>query len=231
MWESLGALNDLDDWSVKLRVVGPHGPIDPGAVEDTLVNVQTTDSQVLPSVAMSEEGGIVVAWTQDPGTVRARQFTLAGSSLGGEILGISAPDGSGNPQIAPVPDGGFVIAWSGNQTLARRFDSDGNAAAPAFDLGLDGAADLAVSLDGSGNVIAAGRKLVGNSSEIIGRSFTLDGTATSQPFQINTYASGFQQSPAIGLHREGGFLVLWHSERSPDDVEGTSIRGRLYELR
>ena len=230
VWESLGALNDLDDWSVKLRVVGPHGPFEPGAVEDILVNVQTTDSQVLPSVAMSEESGIVIAWTQDPGTIRARQFTTAGSPLGGEILDISAPTASTAPRIALEADGGFVIAWWGNQTLARRFGANGNAVGSAYDLGFAGGVDLEIALDDAGNLVAVSRVHVGNSSEIFGRSFQQDGSRTSDLFQINTYTSGFQQSPAIGLHPEGGFLVLWHSERSPDDLEGSSIRGRLYEF-
>lgn len=60
----------------------------------------------------------------------------------------------------------------------------------------------------------------------VGQSLTLrDG----DPFQVNTYTTGSQRSPAVAAAPTGSFVVLWHSQDAELDSSSDSVQAQLYD--
>jgi hypothetical protein len=59
------------------------------------------------------------------------------------------------------------------------------------------------------------------------RLFASDGTPQGPQFQVNSYTTGSQYYPAVGMDAGGQFVVVWRSYTSPDDP-WQGIRGQRY---
>ncbi|HET9639166.1 MAG TPA: hypothetical protein VFP12_08155 [Allosphingosinicella sp.] len=107
-----------------------------------LVNGQTSNGQLEPSITALAGGGFVITWmSRDPaqdgsnGAVKGQIFTASGTKLGGEFLvNTQAADMQRDAVVTGTPDGGFVVAWtnysssqdgSGLSIKAQAFDSAG----------------------------------------------------------------------------------------------------------
>lgn len=101
----------------------------------------------------------------------------------------------------------------------------------SFDSGNAQSVDGALFPDGSGIVVWAGGGTNGGDGDrngIFGQRIDLNGIPTGQVFQVNTFTAEDQQNVAVAAAPDGRFVVVWESDLSPDDDEGTSIRGRRY---
>jgi hypothetical protein len=107
------------------------------------VNSFTIGQQRLPSVAMDDDGDIVVAWQsayQDGSGygVYAQRYNAAGIAQGVEFRVNSYTTSSqGDPSVAIESDGDFVVAWIGNQdggsnVYAQRYNAEGVAQGAEF---------------------------------------------------------------------------------------------------
>ena len=97
------------------------------------VNAFTDGDQYDPSVAASDGGGFVVAWSnamQDGADVFARRYDASGASSGEEFLVNQTTEGlQFGPSLAALAAGGYVAAWlnsasTGSGVFARRFGED-----------------------------------------------------------------------------------------------------------
>jgi hypothetical protein len=109
------------------------------------VNVQTTNGQTDPAVAVLADGSFVVTWESVTGDgsgsgIYARRYNSSGTAQGGEFLVNVDTDGNQvNPSIAPTPSGGFIISWTsnlndgnGNGLHAATFDASGTRVGDEF---------------------------------------------------------------------------------------------------
>jgi hypothetical protein len=209
---------------------------------------------VYPAVAAGG-GGFVVVWDSNgsPGTdasgysIQGQRYSSGGSPQGAQFQVNSYTTGNQRlSSVASAQDGSFVVVWSsqasgtdtsGYSIQGQRFASGGMpqggqflvnsyttgsqlspAAAP-----VPGGGFLVVwSSQGSPGADASG-------SSIQGQRYASDGSTLGAQFQVNSYTTGSQLSPAAAPVPGGGFLVVWSSQGSPGaDASGSSIQGQRY---
>jgi Ca2+-binding RTX toxin-like protein len=85
---------------------------------ETLVNLYTTNNQVIPTTAALADGGWVVTWvgegTGDADGIFQQRYAADGVAVGGETLVNGHTKGvQSAPTIAALADGGWVVTWNG----------------------------------------------------------------------------------------------------------------------
>ena len=80
----------------------------------------------------------------------------------------------------------------------------------------------AVAADGSGNFVVAWRSVGqdGSSDGVFGQRFNSAGSSVGSEFQVNTYTTGSQTSPAVAVDGLGNFVVVWESYSQGANVFG-----------
>ena len=87
---------------------------------------------------------------------------------------------------------------------------------------------LAVASGGSGNfvVVWASDGQDGSNFGIFGQRFSASGLPQGSEFQVNTYATGKQYSPAVASDANGNFVVVWQGDG--EDGSGNGIFGQRF---
>jgi phosphoheptose isomerase len=207
------------------------------------VNLYTTNSQFLPSVAMANDGSFVIAWGsagQDGAFdgVFARRFDAAGSPQGTEFQVNTYTSGrQEDARVGMDSDGDFVVAWESigqdggaYGVFARRFASNGSAAGGEFQVNTYTAFaqyHLAVASAANGNFVVAWQSAGqdGSNDGVFARRFTSNGAGVGAEFQVNTYTLSLERTPAIDLESDGDFVIVWRSEQ---DASGSGITGQRF---
>ena len=143
------------------------------------------------------------------------------------------------PAIASVRDGSdFVVVWD---SFGQDGDSDGifaklfyfptQAAKPEFPVNTyttGGQDSPRVAMNGSGDFVVIWRSLGqdGSGSGIFGQRFDTKGVKVGSEFQVNTYTTGFQSGPDVGMDDAGGFVVVWKSYGQ--DGSGYGVVGQRF---
>lgn len=209
----------------------------------------TLGTQSRPKVAATGDGTFITSWiSPDVGTspgVFARRFDADGAAVGGQFAANTYTTGNQyTPAVAGDGSGGFVVAWSGRGAsdtagvFARRFNNSdlplsaefrvntyttGTQYVPAVGVAADG--DFVVAW-GSGTYLETGQD--GSLGGIRGQRFDNVGTPQGSEFQVNTYTSGYQVRPAIGVAANGRFVVAWTSAAAQDG-SSLGVFGQFYD--
>jgi hypothetical protein len=148
-------------------------------------NTTIVGSQVGPAVAADAAGGFVVVWTSYP----SYYGYVGGDGNGAGAFG-QRFDGAGLP-IGPE----FQVNTytTGTQRLPRVATRPGGGFVVVWE-----SASYYGSQDGDG-------------SGVFGRRFDAAGTPLGDEFQVNSYTTGYQRSPAVAADPGGGFVVAWQS--------------------
>jgi hypothetical protein len=91
-----------------------------------------------------------------------------------------------------------------------------------------------VGFDGNGNFVVVWQSYGSAGTDktdlsIQGRVFDSNGVPALLDTQVNTYATGDQRAPEVGVDDAGNFVVVWSSDGSPgDDDSYQSIQGQRY---
>ncbi len=205
------------------------------------VNTYTTSFQAWPAVTSDADGNFVVVWTSvgssgsdsSLSSVQGQRFDHAGASLGRQFqVNTYTTDGQSSPSVAAGADGKFVVVWqsigsSGSDSSERsvqgqRFDSAGTALGGQFQVNTyttDGQRSPSVAADGGGDFVVVWRSSGSNGSDssetsIQGQRFDSAGASLGDEFQVNTYTTSFQFSPAVAAGVDGEFVVVWESDGS-----------------
>ncbi len=67
-----------------------------------------------------------------------------------------------------------------------------------------------------------------SSRSVQGQRYASDGTPRGGEFQVNTYTTDWQGSPAVVADGEGDFVVVWTSHGSSGDTSDSSVQARRY---
>jgi hypothetical protein len=193
------------------------------------VNEATAGEQNRPAVAADAAGNFVVAWASqgqdgDSLGIMARRYDAAGNPRGPEFqVNTYTANSQFNPHLATTPDGGFVVVWTsylqdgGTQgVFGRRFDRAGAPASAEFQVNTyttnyQAKGKVAVAPDGGFVVVWESAAGDGDSFGVFGQRFDAQANRLGVEFQVNSYTTGYQYSPAIASDGDGGFVVVWES--------------------
>jgi hypothetical protein len=201
------------------------------------VNTYTTAAQEDPSVAMGPDGRFVVVWTSrgpdgNGDGIFAQRFDQNGIPTGGEFqVNTYTNYSQSRPAVAVDSDGDFVVVWDSYYqdgsyfgVYAKRYDKDGNPVTGEFrvsdgTLGIQDQPDVAMAPDGSFVVVWRDGAYT-NTTDILSKRYNASGTALGSDFQVNTYSTGPQYQPTVGIDSDGEFIVAWTSDYKDGNSTG-----------
>jgi len=209
-----------------IPALGQPVPVGP----DFQVNTYTTNAQEYAAISMADSGAFVIVWNsqfQDGSAsgVFARRYDSSGAPEGAEFRVNETTAGDQyHPAVSMMDSGSFVVVWvSGTDTWGRVFGASGLPVTGEFQIntlttGYQG--DPSVDLDASGGfvVVWTSADADGSGYGVRGRRFDSAGAPLGGEFQVNTFTSGFQGFPAVGVDGSGSFHVVWTSE----DADGST---------
>ncbi len=207
------------------------------------VNSVTSNSQIQPAVAMDADGDFVVVWTDYGGQdgdsygVFAQRYDAAGVAQGGEIqVNSFTSDRQQDAAVAMDADGDFVVVWesygqdgSRNGVFAQLYDAAGVPQGAEFQVNgfiTDDQADPAVAMDADGNFVVVWESDFqdGSFNSVFARRYDAAGAPQSSWFQVNDFATGSQDNPAVAMDADGNFVVVWDSYGQDGSFDGVFAR-------
>ena len=151
------------------------------------------------------------------------------------------------PSISIDTGGNFVVVWTSDGSSAgdildtsihgQRYAAGGAALGGEFEVNTytpgrqNGAA---VASDPSGNFVVVWASYGSDGSDtsllsIQGQRYLANGSAQGPQFQVNTYTSNNQVTPAVAIDALGDFVVVWQSYGSyGGDTSQYSVQGQRY---
>jgi len=206
------------------------------------VNTHTTGDQGYASAGMSASGDFVIVWQSegedgDGSGIFGRLFASTGAPLGPEFQVNSYTTGAQRaPSVAMTPRGEFVVVWqSAGQdgdslgVFGRRYDGAGAPLGAEFQANVFTTDDQLlprVAIDDAGDftVVWQSYGQDGSASGIFGRSFASGGSPLGAEFQVNTYTTDNQVTPAIAMNAAGDLVVAWESNAEDGLASGIVAR-------
>jgi len=155
--------------------------------------------------------------------------------------------GQFRPAVAMLADGSFVVVWDSQGSPAtdtsqqsiqgQRYAANGTPQGAQFQVNSYTTSsqlrsNVAAAPDGSFVVVwdSNGSSGTDNDSRSIqGQRYAANGSPQGAEFQVNTYVTGIQSSPAVATTTSGDFVVAWHSEGSSGtDASFSSIQAQRF---
>lgn len=202
------------------------------------VNTTTFVGQLAPAVAINTNGQFIVTWTRGSllaggADIYAQRFDAQGNPQGSEFLVNTYTDNfQGNPDIAMNLAGDFVVVWESSSqdgslygVYGQQFKSDGTKIGSEFPVNSFTANDQerpAVVMDPSGGFTVTWESdgQDGSAEGIYGQRFTSGGHYLGSEFQVNTYTTNDQRTPAVAVDASGDVLVAWSSDGQDGSLWG-----------
>jgi hypothetical protein len=189
-----------------------------------------------PAVAMDATGNFVVVWlsTGQDGSgsgIYGQLYDATGSPRGTEFRANAyTTNDQKDPAVAMDDDGDFVVAWTsafqgtlGLGVHGQRYGRLGVPQGPEFrintyttdwhsvpSIGIAPGGDFVVAWVSSGQD--------GSADGIYAKRYNSDGGQQSEEFRVNTYTTGSQAHPSVGMRADGSFVVAWRLAVSGESV-------------
>jgi hypothetical protein len=191
-------------------------------------NVQASQSQQSPAVAVRDDGQFLVAWEsqkQDGSGwgVFAREFRADGTPVGNEFLvNSTTSDDQRNPSVSYLADNGFVIAWEGkgkedgSGVFARIYNASGQPATNEILVNqTTSGSQFRPSVDslGGGFIVAWDGKGAGDSDGVFARVFNAQGQPAGSEFRLNATTRQAQESVDLVPLSDTQFAAVWQSKQ------------------
>ena len=137
--------------------------------------------------------------------------------------------------------GDFVIGWasgggqdgSNNGVYAQRYNAAGTAQGSEFKVNsyTTGSQSLpSVGMDAAGNFVFAwtsDNNEDGSGDGIYAQRYNAAGATQGTEFKANSYTTGAQSGPAVGVDAGGDFVIAWTSDNS-EDGSSYGVYGQRY---
>jgi len=232
-WKVMGLRLDAQGWSKSAQSI-------------TLASF-TSNREPLPAVAGGQNGGFMVAWSED-GAVRG--LILGGQKDQHKVMGPSFALASASAGAAMQADVagllyGYVAVWvdrgthppdaSGTAVWARRFNYVGKALEREWVLNTTTAGDQqnpAVAVSDTGQIMVCWTQAGATSTDPRGgvraRVLLPDGLPVGADFQVNTTTGGLQARPSLAPVGLDAFVVAFtDNSHARPDTTGSAVRARL----
>jgi len=202
------------------------------------VNTFTTSDQGSPAIGMDDLGNFVIAWqsfSQDgsSNSIFAKRYNAAGAVQGAEFqVNTFTTSSQKSPSVAMNSTGSFVIAWQSSGQdgdsygiYAQRYNAAGTSQGAEFQVNTfttNSQASPSVSMDTAGDFVVTWQSFGqdGNSNGIFAQRYNSTGATVGSEFMVNTFTTGNQQSPSVGMTTNGDFLIAWQSANQDGNSDG-----------
>ncbi|KAA5595081.1 cadherin-like domain-containing protein, partial [Blastochloris sulfoviridis] len=249
-WVDGGPVSDGEGSSIKAQIFGSAGD---KVGSEFLVNTGTANYQDTPVAAGLANGGFVIAWNDDSGTlgddgrgIKAQVFDAAGAKLGPEFR-VNTETASSQvwPSVTALSGGGFVVAWddssgmggdSDHSVKAQIFGATGAKVGPELlvnttTAGWQGLVTITGLANGGFVATWENQPNSGGGYGIEGQLFDAAGGKIGSEFAINTSAtSGLDTRPTVAALADGGFAVAWWGSTAKAqmfDASGNKVGSEL----
>ena len=255
VWQSVGSSGtDTDGNSIQGQRYNASGVAQGSQFQ---VNTYTTSQQRFPDVATDADGDFVVVWQSNgsSGTdtnsysIHGLRYNASGVAQGSPFQVNTYTSGVQRfPAIAMDADGDFVVAWDsagssgtdtdGDSIQGQRYNASGVAQGSQFQVNTyttDDQETPSVAIDDDGDFAIMWRSTGSSGTDtsqtsIQGQCYDATGTAKGGEFQVNTYTTLGQISPAVAMDADGDFIAAWGSRGSDGtDTSNYSVQGQRYE--
>jgi len=192
------------------------------------VNTYTPGEQRFPAVAAGGAGSFVVVWESGAQNgsgygIFGQRYDTTGLPVSSEFQVNTYTTGEQRvPAVATDGAGNFVVVWesgaqdgSGYGIFGQRYDSTGLPVGSEFQVNTYTTGEQgvpAVATDGAGNFVVVWRSAGdGSGLGVFGQRYDTTGLPVGSEFQVNTYTTSGQGSPAVAADGAGNFVVAWTS--------------------
>ncbi len=210
-----------------------------------VVNKLDYGANFFPSVALRDDGALVVTWLEDKNREMKRSIIESDSDVRylDEIVSQETPGAEATPEVAALPDGGHLVVWSAHAgadpdssyagVYGQRYTADGERAGNEFLInttvvGWQTNPAVAV-LDDGGFVVVWNGNGPGDINAVFGQQFDTAGTAIGQEFRVNQAAPENQQLASVDALAGGGFVVTWTSTNEASATSQEDIVARIFD--
>lgn len=255
VWESASSFGtDTTGYSIQAQRYSTAGtPLG----DPFQVNSYTAGDQLAPDVAIDGLGNFVIAWASygsggddtSGDSIQARRFAPDGTPLAEDFQVNSYTTGvQGQAAVSSDGLGNFVVVWTSSgsggtdtsefSVQAQRFDAVGDPLGEEFQVNShtpNKQLTPTIASDAAGNLVivwASDSSEGGdtNLQSIQARRYAANGTALDDQFQVNTYTTQRQWTPAVSSDPRGNWVVAWDSTGSSGtDTAGSSIQAQRYD--
>ncbi|HEY9844221.1 MAG TPA: fibronectin type III domain-containing protein [Candidatus Obscuribacterales bacterium] len=237
VWRSVTS----NDGDIKGRLYDSEGD---AIGSEFTVNSYTTGSQLLPDVAMDEDGDFVVVWASqyqdgDSAGIFGKRFS-AGETAGGSEFRINSytTGDQGNPAVAMDAAGDFVAVWqsygedgSGYGIFGRRFTAGSDVGGSVFQVNLtsaNGQTAADVTMDADGDFVVSWTHKYGFGpapTGVFARQFPDGSIPGGSEFAVTNTGLSVPTS-AVAMSDAGDFTVVWNLQPFP--LPFSNIIGKHY---
>lgn len=202
-----------------------------------------TSSWGSPRLSCASRGGCLVVWEsyrQDGRRfdIFARGYDASGAPRGSEFhVNTYTPGDQRAPSVTSDAVGNAVVVWSSGPdgsaggVFGQRYDASGLPRGSEFRVNTyttAGQPHPAVTSDAAGNFVVVWQSYSdGSGYGVFGQRYDATGVARGSEFQVNTYTTSQQSSPAVASDAAGDFVVAWDS--SGQDGNGLGIFAQRYD--
>ena len=216
-----------------------QSPIVPQGVEYPIAGSIPGD-QVFARLAVNPSGGYVV-WEDnfidgEGYGIGARRLD---SSLAGTLATLRINDQAAGdqerPQVALLKNGGAVFAWQGGPLGfpkiyarfldAKRVFATGDVLVNTYQQGRQEDPHVAVLTDGTVVVVWSSYGQDGSYDGVFGQRLTAQGAKQGGEFPVTQTTLLNQRSPAVAASPDGGYVVVWISERETANRPNVDVTG------
>jgi VCBS repeat-containing protein len=157
-----------------------------------------------------------------PGAATGAEFKVNTVTSGDQFFGRTAMDAEGD----------YVVVWasngqdgSGYGVYGQRYSADGLPDGSAFLVNTHTTGDQtapSVAMDATGDfvVVWASNGQDGSGFGVYGQLYDSSGATVGNEFPVNTFTTGGQGSPSVGMDAAGDFVVAWDSAAQDGDLSG-----------
>jgi hypothetical protein len=203
-------------------VAWPQGnPVGP----EFRVNTYTPGNEFGSSVAADAAGNFVVVWQssfQDGSMtgIYGQRYAVSGAPLGAEFqVNTYTTSNQFTSAVAADAAGDFVAVWTSVHDGANFGIFGQRYAASGAPLGLEfrvnthttGTQSIPDVAAATGAFVVAWMSDQGGGFDIFAQRYAGSGGPAGPEFRVNTFTTGYQAFPQVGLDPAGGFVVVWES--------------------
>ncbi len=196
------------------------------------INTYTTGIQSNPEIVVDSTNNFVVVWQGegdgDDNGIFAQRISSSGFKEGSEFRVNTYTTGiQSNPSIASGSQNSLFITWNGegsedNQGVYLKYlNSDATQQYPEFKVntyttGIQSNPSIAANTNGN-IVIAWQGEGSGDINGLYTKRFNGFGSSVGDDIQVNTYTTGNQFNPSVGIDGTGKFSIVWEGSSSNDN--------------
>ncbi|MHC4558960.1 MAG: hypothetical protein ACYTFW_14130, partial [Planctomycetota bacterium] len=163
-WQGPGLIEE-DEEDIFAQRFDPNGlPVG----DELIVNSQTSDGQLCPSVALNDDGSFIIVWEsvnvpeEGKKAICGQLYDSTGEISGAEFIINAESSVCRYPDVAADANGNFAVVWmldkSNNSIMARQYNADGSAGTDPFEVSTIDFSSItqpSISMNAAGNFVVA----------------------------------------------------------------------------